>query len=34
MPEIKFMNTSLKDGNQSLWDATGLTTYMILFLAP
>lgn len=34
MAAIKFMDTSLRDGNQSLWDATGLTTGMILSLAP
>jgi oxaloacetate decarboxylase alpha subunit len=34
MTEIKFVDTSLRDGNQSLWDATGLTTQMILSLAP
>jgi oxaloacetate decarboxylase alpha subunit len=34
MAHIKFMDTSLRDGNQSLWDATGLTTSMILSLAP
>jgi len=34
MAKIKFMDTSLRDGNQSLWDATGLTTDMILSLAP
>ncbi|MBL7211839.1 MAG: hypothetical protein ISS61_05620 [Desulfobacteraceae bacterium] len=34
MSEIKFVDTSLRDGNQSLWDATGLKTGMILSLAP
>ncbi|MFC1534368.1 hypothetical protein ACFL7M_13485 [Thermodesulfobacteriota bacterium] len=34
MSEIKFVDTSLRDGNQSLWDATGLKTKMILSLAP
>ncbi|MFH1488609.1 MAG: biotin carboxyl carrier protein [Pseudomonadota bacterium] len=34
MSEIKFIDTTLRDGNQSLWDATGLTTAMILDLAP
>jgi oxaloacetate decarboxylase alpha subunit len=34
MTEVKFVDTSLRDGNQSLWDATGLTTSMILSLAP
>jgi oxaloacetate decarboxylase alpha subunit len=28
------MDTSLRDGNQSLWDATGLRTNMILAMAP
>jgi len=32
--EIKFIDTSLRDGNQSLWDATGLKTSMILSAAP
>jgi oxaloacetate decarboxylase alpha subunit len=32
--EIKFIDTSLRDGNQSLWDATGLKTGMILTVAP
>lgn len=34
MSEIKFLDTSLRDGNQSLWDATGLKTGMILSMAP
>ncbi len=34
MTEIKFVDTTLRDGNQSLWDATGLKTDMILSLAP
>ena len=34
MSEITFIDTSLRDGNQSLWDATGLTTEMILSVAP
>ncbi len=34
MTEIKFVDTSLRDGNQSLWDATGLRTGMLLSLAP
>lgn len=34
MSEIKIMDTSLRDGNQSLWDATGLKTGMILSMAP
>jgi oxaloacetate decarboxylase alpha subunit len=32
--EIDFVDTSVRDGNQSLWDATGLTTSMILAVAP
>ncbi|MFC1814766.1 biotin carboxyl carrier protein [Thermodesulfobacteriota bacterium] len=34
MGGIKFIDTSLRDGNQSLWDATGLKTGMFLDLAP
>jgi oxaloacetate decarboxylase (Na+ extruding) subunit alpha len=34
MQEIQFIDTSLRDGNQSLWDATGLTTGDILAIAP
>src|SRR3990172_10276276 len=34
MEEIHFIDTTLRDGNQSLWDATGLTTSDILALAP
>jgi oxaloacetate decarboxylase alpha subunit len=34
MSKINFVDTSLRDGNQSLWDATGLNTAMILSLAP
>ena len=34
MGEIKFIDTSLRDGNQSLWDATGLKTKMFLDVAP
>lgn len=34
MEEIHFIDTSLRDGNQSLWDATGLRTADILDLAP
>jgi oxaloacetate decarboxylase (Na+ extruding) subunit alpha len=33
MREIRFVDTTLRDGNQSLWDATGLTTAMILKVA-
>ena len=32
--EIQFIDTTIRDGNQSLWDATGLTTSMILSIAP
>lgn len=32
--EIKFIDTTIRDGNQSLWDATGLNTAMILSIAP
>ena len=32
--EIGFIDTTIRDGNQSLWDATGLTTAMILSIAP
>ena len=34
MEEVHFIDTTLRDGNQSLWDATGLTTSDILALAP
>ena len=34
MGAIKFIDTSIRDGNQSLWDATGLMTGMFLDLAP
>ena len=34
MSKIQFIDTSLRDGNQSLWDATGLKTNMFLDLAP
>jgi oxaloacetate decarboxylase (Na+ extruding) subunit alpha len=33
MREIRFVDTTLRDGNQSLWDATGLTTAMVLKVA-
>jgi len=33
MKEIRLVDTTLRDGNQSLWDATGLTTAMILKVA-
>ncbi len=32
--EISFIDTTIRDGNQSLWDATGLNTAMILSIAP
>ena len=32
--KINFIDTTIRDGNQSLWDATGLTTAMILSIAP
>jgi oxaloacetate decarboxylase alpha subunit len=32
--EIGFIDTTVRDGNQSLWDATGLNTAMILSIAP
>lgn len=32
--EINFIDTTVRDGNQSLWDATGITTAMILSIAP
>jgi len=34
MAEIELVDVSLRDGNQSLWGATGLTTAMILQIAP
>ena len=34
MARIDLVETSLRDGNQSLWGATGLTTGMILQIAP
>ncbi len=33
MTTIQFVDTTLRDGNQSLWDATGLTTESILAVA-
>ncbi len=33
MTTIQFVDTTLRDGNQSLWDATGLTTEAILAVA-
>jgi oxaloacetate decarboxylase alpha subunit len=34
MADIQLVDTSLRDGNQSLWGATGLTTAHILQIAP
>ena len=34
MAEISLVDVSLRDGNQSLWGATGLTTAHILQIAP
>jgi len=34
MADIQLVETSIRDGNQSLWGATGLTTAMILQIAP
>jgi oxaloacetate decarboxylase alpha subunit len=34
MAEMSIVDTSLRDGNQSLWGATGLTTPMMLEVAP
>lgn len=34
MPAISLIDTSLRDGNQSLWGATGLDTAMMLGIAP
>src|SRR5664279_5611872 len=31
---IEFVDTSLRDGNQSLWSATGLTTPDVMAIAP
>jgi oxaloacetate decarboxylase alpha subunit len=32
--EVKFVDTTVRDGQQSLWEATGMTTNMILSVAP
>ncbi|OXR50101.1 biotin carboxyl carrier protein [Pusillimonas sp. T2] len=32
--KVQFIDTTLRDGNQSLWGATGLTTGMMLQIAP
>jgi oxaloacetate decarboxylase alpha subunit len=34
MTEIEFIDTTTRDGNQSLWSATGLTTPDVLEIAP
>lgn len=34
MAEIELIDTTVRDGNQSLWGATGLTTAMMLEIAP
>jgi oxaloacetate decarboxylase alpha subunit len=34
MSEMKLIDTTVRDGNQSLWGATGLNTAMILQIAP
>ncbi|MDB5942856.1 MAG: xccA [Ramlibacter sp.] len=33
-PKLQFIDTTLRDGNQSLWGATGLRTGMMLEIAP
>ena len=33
-PTIEFIDTTIRDGNQSLWSATGLTTPEVLRIAP
>lgn len=33
-PSLQFIDTTLRDGNQSLWGATGLRTGMMLEIAP
>ncbi|MFL5862451.1 MAG: biotin carboxyl carrier protein [Solirubrobacteraceae bacterium] len=33
-PTIEFVDTTVRDGNQSLWSATGLTTPDVLAIAP
>ena len=32
--EINFVDVTTRDGNQSLWDATGLRVGMVLSIAP
>jgi len=34
IPPVQFIDTTLRDGNQSLWGATGLRTGMMLAIAP
>lgn len=34
MREIKFIDTTMRDGNQSLWGATGITSDKIMSMAP
>ena len=34
MAEVRLVDVSLRDGNQSLWGATGLRTEHILQIAP
>lgn len=34
MEEIQLVDTTLRDGNQSLWGATGITTQTVLAVAP
>ena len=34
MADIELLDVSLRDGNQSLWGATGLTTRHIVSIAP
>jgi len=33
MCEVRFVDTTVRDANQSLWDATGIKTGMILSIA-
>ena len=34
MADVQLVETSLRDGNQSLWGATGIDTAMTLTIAP
>ncbi|MEJ2761682.1 MAG: biotin carboxyl carrier protein, partial [Gammaproteobacteria bacterium] len=34
MTDIRLVDVSVRDGNQSLWGATGLSTRQILAIAP